>query len=86
MKKNILKVAFATAFVAVAGYGVYASQKTDVMSDLILSNAEALARTESPSGYATVEKNTIEVWDEETNTNKAIVTIVCDGIGSLDCA
>lgn len=43
MKKNILKVAFVAAFVAVAGYGIYANQKGTELSDLALSNVEALA-------------------------------------------
>ena len=46
MKKNFLKVAFAAAFVAVAGYGIYTNQNTDSMSDLMLANVEALARYE----------------------------------------
>lgn len=41
--KKIIKIAFVTAFVAVAGYGVYANQKADSMSDLMLANMEALA-------------------------------------------
>lgn len=41
-----MKVAFAAAFVAVAGYGVYTNQNTDSMSDLMLANVEALARYE----------------------------------------
>lgn len=44
--KKFLKYAFATAFVAVAGYSVYASQKSDAMSDFMLANVEALARGE----------------------------------------
>lgn len=43
MKKNFIKVAFAIAFVAVAGYGVYANQTSSVVSDLVLANVEALA-------------------------------------------
>ena len=45
--KKFMKIAFVAAFVAVAGYGVYASQKSDVMSDLALANVEALASGES---------------------------------------
>lgn len=47
MKKNILKVAFAAAFVAVAGYGIYTNQKMDSMSLLLSANVEALANDES---------------------------------------
>lgn len=45
--KKFLKYAFVAALVTVAGYGVYASQKSDAMSDLMLANVEALARDES---------------------------------------
>lgn len=42
-----MRYAFVAAFVAVAGYGVYASQKSDNISDLMLANVEALASGES---------------------------------------
>lgn len=41
--KKFLKFAFVAILVAVAGYGVYASQKSDTVSDLMLANVEALA-------------------------------------------
>ena len=44
--KKFLKYAFVAALVTVAGYGVYANQKVDTMSDLMLANVEALARYE----------------------------------------
>lgn len=44
--KKFLKYAFVAALVTVAGYGVYASQKSDAMSDLMLANVEALASYE----------------------------------------
>ncbi|MDY3268216.1 MAG: NVEALA domain-containing protein [Phocaeicola sp.] len=47
MKKRILKIVFASAFVLVAGYSVYASQQNAEMSDLALANVEALAGGES---------------------------------------
>ena len=46
MKKNILKLVFASAFALVAGYSIYASQKKVEMSDLAMANVEALARGE----------------------------------------
>ena len=46
MKKNILKVSLVAAFALFAGYNVYSSQKSDVMSDLVLANVEALASSE----------------------------------------
>ena len=44
--KKMIKIAFVAAFVAIAGYGVYANQKVESMSDLMLANVEALARGE----------------------------------------
>ena len=35
--KKILKMAFVAAFAAVAGYGVYANQQSEAMSDLMLA-------------------------------------------------
>ncbi len=49
MKKSIKYVTM-IAFAAIAGYGVYINQSTHVMSDLLLSNVEALARYEG-DGY-----------------------------------
>ena len=45
--KKFLKFAFVAIFVATAGYGVYASQRAEAMSDLALANVEALADDES---------------------------------------
>lgn len=47
--RKIIKVAFAAAVVAMAGYGVYTNQKTDIMSDVMLANVEALASGEGSS-------------------------------------
>ena len=41
--KKMIKIAFVEAFAAIAGYGVYANQKSEVLSDLTLANVEALA-------------------------------------------
>ena len=49
--KKFLKIAFVAAFVAIAGYGVYASQKSDTMSDLALANVEALASSGETTSY-----------------------------------
>ena len=46
MKKNILKATLVAAFGLIAGFNVYNSQKSDVMSDLALANVEALASGE----------------------------------------
>ena len=47
--KKMIKIAFVAAFVAIAGYGVYANQKVESMSDLMLANVEALAGGETAS-------------------------------------
>ena len=60
MKKNTLKVAFIAAFAIVAGYNVYNSHKTYIMSDLALANIDALANIESNSDcntYCTTDPN-----------------------------
>ena len=52
MKKNILKATLVAAFALAAGYNVYTSQKSsDVMSDLALTNVEALASGETDMQY-----------------------------------
>ena len=47
MKKNIMKAAFVAAIAMVSGINVFNAQKSDVLSDTILANVEALAQTES---------------------------------------
>lgn len=71
MKKLSLKVAVVVAFVAVAGYGVYSSQKSNTtMSELALANVEALAGSEGatpcggPKTYGTCQStNTVNCKD-----------------------
>lgn len=46
MKKHFVKIAFVAVLAAIAGYGVYTSQKSVTLSDLALANVEALARYE----------------------------------------
>ena len=48
--KKIIKIVFVAVFVAIAGYGVYTNQKSEVMSDLMLANVEALADDEMNVG------------------------------------
>ena len=50
MKKNIMKVALVAAVAAIAGYGVYANQTKEMMSDVMLENVEALASAELSNG------------------------------------
>ena len=49
--KKFMKIAFVAAFAAIAGYGVYANQKVDTMSDLALANMEALASSGETTSY-----------------------------------
>ncbi len=44
--KKIMKITLVAAFITIAGYGVYTNQKSESMSDLALSNVEALAKPE----------------------------------------
>lgn len=76
MKKNILKLVFASAFALVAGYSVYASQQKVEISDLVMANVEALA---SGEGSATCTFSRVEK-DQATNT------LNCSGNGSLCCS
>lgn len=48
--KKFLKYAFVAVFAAIVGCGVYASQKSDTMSDFMLANVEALANSGESSG------------------------------------
>lgn len=45
--RKLIKIAFVAIFAAVAGYGVYANQKPETMSDLMLANVEALGMGEN---------------------------------------
>ncbi len=73
--KKIVKLAFVAAFAAIAGYGVYTSQKSDSVSDLLLANVEALANdTESSDGYKYVFPG-----------SDPSVKCVCSGSGSKSC-
>ena len=43
MKKNILKVAFVAAIAVACGINVFNAQKSEALSEAVLSNVEALA-------------------------------------------
>lgn len=47
--KKIMKIAFVTAFAAIAGCNVYSYKQSLGVSDLILANVEALATPEQPN-------------------------------------
>lgn len=74
MKKMIFKYAIVSAFAAVAGYGVYTSQKVNVeLSDMALANVEALASGEVIVGlpcahvkyYTCLYYSPWENWEED---------------------
>ena len=48
MNKKILKAAFVVAIAMVSGINVFNAQKTEVLSDTVLANVEALAQIEKP--------------------------------------
>lgn len=88
--KKIIKIAFVTAFVAVAGYGVYANQKADSMSDLMLANMEALANDDELDD-GKVADVFIQDLGEETKCQDGTLYLVkhykisCFGIGTIKC-
>ena len=47
MKSKLIKMAFVIAIAVLGGINVFNAQKSDVLSDTILANVEALAQTES---------------------------------------
>lgn len=86
MRKKVLRMALMVAVVAVASYGVYANQtKAQTMSDIMLENVEALATGESTDLYARVDKIVTEITDPLTGEERKVITIVCDGVGLLEC-
>ncbi len=85
MRKNMMKVALVAAVAAMAGYGVYANQTKEMMSDVMLENVEALATDESNQTYDKVDKIVKEMIDPITGKPRKIVTIVCDDPGPLVC-
>lgn len=64
--RKLIKIAFVAIFAAVAGYGVYANQKPETMSDLMLANVEALADHGESEGFkAGYEASSYQIffWD-----------------------
>lgn len=72
MKKNFLKVTLVAAFALIAGFNVYNAQKSDVMSDLVLANVEALADDRESSDQFTQATCCEAVWSNESCSG-------CDG-------
>lgn len=77
--KNFVKIGFVAVFAAIAGYGVYTSQKSELMSDLALANVEALAQSESGGNYKYV------YYPQPGDPNYGYTKCVCSGSGSLSC-
>ena len=46
MNKRLMKVAFVAVIALVGGINVFNAQKSEVLSDIVLSNVEALAEDE----------------------------------------
>ena len=76
MKKNILKATLVAAFALIAGFNVYNSQKSDVMSELALANVEALADCEITKGGSMKLKCT---GDGSCSKSYLGYTLTCDG-------
>ena len=74
--KKMIKIAFVAAFAAVAGYGVYANQQSEAMSDLMLANVEALADCEITKGGSVKLKCT---GDGSCSKSYLGYTLTCDG-------
>ena len=51
MNKKVLKVVFVAAIALVNGINVFNAQKSDTLSDIVLTNVEALADDENPGSH-----------------------------------
>lgn len=89
MKNIILKFCLIVAIALVAGYNVYSARKSNVMSDLVLANVEALAnsRESSSDRFLIVNRNEITKVDERGNQYTVIV-LDCQDIhpAGYECA
>ena len=57
MKRTILKISMVAALAAITGYGIYANQTENTLSDIALANVEALASSELGCISRTGENN-----------------------------
>ena len=62
--KKVFKPMFVLAFITLVSYNVYSSQQEVTVSDLALSNAEALATGEESSNYGPADHslNSLHQW------------------------
>lgn len=75
--RQFVKIAFVAIFAAVAGYGVYTSQKSEVMSDLAMANVEALAQSEATTSW------TCDGWWGDCSAFCGTCSTKIEGDGSL---
>ena len=89
MKKKILSGVFALAVLVATGYGVNQSMKSDAgLSDLALSNVEALARNENGDDKARDRIDYIRTYDTAisgVSFRCTAIGVLCDGTGSIEC-
>lgn len=77
MKKKLLSGIFALALLATAGYGVNRSMKSDAnLSDLALSNVEALANGESGGSKPYQSQGYCTIWRIQS---------MCSSSGAYSC-
>ncbi|MEG1403860.1 NVEALA domain-containing protein [Bacteroides sp.] len=60
MSKNYEQEIFCDLDATFAGYNIYQSQRTVIMSDLALANVEALANGETPSQIVCISSGSVD--------------------------
>lgn len=65
MNKKVMKAVFVAAIAMVSGINVFNAQKSEVLSDVALSNVEALADAESSDEF-TSATDCVAVWEDVT--------------------
>lgn len=87
---KVLKMTFAIAIAMVAGINVYNRQKTEVLSDVVMANVEALAENETSKGECPKEggmaNKYCEIWNVSYTTSMpAGVSVTCSTGGGFKC-
>lgn len=77
MRNIYVKCAFVAASAFIAGYGVYASQQEESMSDLAMANVEALASGESSYSDCQVYCYECPGWDCIISWGSGIEGVTC---------
>lgn len=86
--QNILFPILATCAITCAGVFCVSSfsHAEDKYSSLLLQNIEALTQDNDVNDkYETKRTDKMTMHDDETNSHKKIVVIICEGTGDLDC-